>query len=140
MDLHGIFWVLSPPSPHFMVSLLKFSYQTLLYLIKPAVELPRTTVDMLLFLGVVHFYYAFQATHFSKIFQWGRWFSMEIIGKLIIGKYLHQCLPILMVVPEHIDPQVTVLASFCCFWQDLSFLFSSRNTLVQFVVNCSLSF
>ena len=58
----------------------------------------------------------------------------------VIVKYLQQRLPVLMAVSEHDDPQVMVLASFCCFRRDLSFLFSSRNTLIQFVVNYTASF
>ena len=50
LDLCGTFWVFLPPIPQFMVSLLKFSYQTLLYLIKPTtMECPMTAVDVLLF-------------------------------------------------------------------------------------------
>ena len=50
LDLHRRFWVLSPPIPQFMVSLLKFSSQAFLCLIKPAaMESPMTTVDVLLF-------------------------------------------------------------------------------------------
>ena len=46
----------------------------------------------------------------------------------VIKKYLHQCLPVTIEVPEHDDPQVKVLASFYCSQQDLSFLLSLRNT------------
>ena len=50
---------------------------------------------------------------------------------------LHQRLPVLIAVPEGGDPQLMVLARFCSFGGDLSFVFSSRNTLIQFVVHCS---
>ena len=50
LDLHRTFWVLSPLIPQFTVSLLKFSSQTSLFLIKPAaMESLMTTVDVLLF-------------------------------------------------------------------------------------------
>ena len=50
----------------------------------------------------------------------------------MVVKYLHQRLPVPMVIPEHDDPQVMVLASFYYFRRDLSLLFSLRNTLIQF--------
>ena len=55
----------------------------------------------------------------------------------MIVKYLHQRLPVPMVVLEHDDPQVMVLARFYCFQRDLSFLFSLRNILIWLAVNCS---
>ena len=58
----------------------------------------------------------------------------------MIVNYLHQRLPVPMAVPE-CDGQVMVLG-FSKFRsrQELSFLFSSKNTSVQLFVNCSVSF
>ena len=52
LDLHKIFWVLSPLILQFTASLLKVSSQTLLYLIKPGtMESPLTIVHVLLFVS-----------------------------------------------------------------------------------------
>lgn len=121
LDLRRTFWVFLPPIPQFMVSLLKFSYQTLLCLIKPAtVECPMTAVDVLLF--------ASRSATCLSCFSSIPFFiksSSRVDGSqkkgcyFVIVKYSYQCLNILMVVPEHNNLQVMVLKCFCYFREDL---------------------
>ena len=76
LDLHIMFWVLSPLIPQFMISCLKFLYQS--SNLQRWSLLRQLSMCCFLFSRVLHVCYTLQATRFCKAFHYGRWFSKVV--------------------------------------------------------------